>query len=86
MRRKKDRKQLEYINKIQEIDEKYYVFMLDENGVRYAQEVEIDAILGDKAIIKSGLEEGDKVIVTSASSGAEAAAGQRGSRPGMRLF
>ena len=47
---------------VKEIDDKYYVFMLNDNGVRYAQEVEIDAILGDKAIIKSGLEEGDEVI------------------------
>lgn len=47
---------------VKEIDGKYYVFMIDEHGARIAQEVEIDSILGDKAIIKEGLEEGDEVI------------------------
>ena len=47
---------------VKEIDGKFYAFMLDEHGARIAREIEIDSILGDKAIIKSGLEEGEEVI------------------------
>ena len=46
-----------------EKDEHYYVFTLDEHGARVAHEVKIDSILGEYAIIKDGLEEGDEVLV-----------------------
>ncbi|MFK0685573.1 efflux RND transporter periplasmic adaptor subunit [Ochrobactrum sp. BD67] len=62
------------------------VKVVSDNGAVTERQVEIGVRNRVQTEIKSGLEEGDKVIVTSASSGAEAAAGQRGRRPGMRLF
>jgi len=62
------------------------VKVVSDNGSITERQVQIGVRNRVQTEIKSGLEEGDKVIVTSASSGAEAAAGQRGRRPGMRLF
>jgi len=62
------------------------VKVVSDNGAVTERQVEIGVRNRVQTEIRSGLEEGDKVIVTSASSGAEAAAGQRGRRPGMRLF
>lgn len=62
------------------------VKVVSDNGSITERQVQIGVRNRVQTEIKSGLEEGDKVVVTSASSGAEAAAGQRGRRPGMRLF
>ncbi|MEL4376888.1 efflux RND transporter periplasmic adaptor subunit [Brucella cytisi] len=62
------------------------VQVVSDNGSITERQVQIGVRNRVQTEIKSGLEEGDKVVVTSASSGAEAAAGQRGRRPGMRLF
>ncbi|MFQ0813320.1 efflux transporter periplasmic adaptor subunit [Brucella anthropi] len=62
------------------------VKLVSDNGSITERAVEIGVRNRVQTEIRSGLEEGDKVVVTSASSGAEAAAGQRGRRPGMRLF
>ncbi|WP_139973724.1 MULTISPECIES: efflux RND transporter periplasmic adaptor subunit [Brucella/Ochrobactrum group] len=62
------------------------VNVVSDNGSVIERQVQIGVRNRVQAEVKSGLEEGDKVVVTSASSGAEAAAGQRGRRPGMRLF
>ncbi|MBR7652024.1 efflux RND transporter periplasmic adaptor subunit [Brucella oryzae] len=62
------------------------VKVVSANGTITERQVQIGVRNRVQTEIKSGLEEGDKVVVTSASSGAEAAAGQRGRRPGMRLF
>lgn len=62
------------------------VKVVSNNGSITERQVQVGVRNRVQTEIKSGLEEGDKVIVTSASSGAEAAAGERGRRPGMRLF
>src|SRR5690606_10344460 len=62
------------------------VKVVSDNGAVTEREVQIGVRNRVQTEVKRGLEEGDKVIVTGAPSGAEAAAGQRGRRPGMRLF
>ncbi len=62
------------------------VKVVDKSGSIVERTVEVGVRNRVQAEIKSGLEEGDSVIVTSASSTSEAAAGQRGRRSGMRIF
>ncbi len=62
------------------------VSVVDKGGSIVERPVEVGVRNRVQAEIKSGLEEGDHVVVTSASSASEAAAGQSGRRPRMRLF
>lgn len=62
------------------------VSVVDKGGSIVERPVEVGVRNRVQAEIKSGLEEGDHVVVTSASSASEAAAGQNGRRPRMRLF
>lgn len=41
---------------------KSYVYMLDENGYRYAREIELGDQIDDWVIVKSGLSEGEEVV------------------------
>lgn len=45
-----------------QIDGKTYVYMLDENGYRYAREIEIGEQFDDLIIVTSGLSEGEEVV------------------------
>lgn len=46
-----------------DVDEKYYVYLLDENGFREAVNVEIGDVMGEYIVIQSGLNEGDRVVM-----------------------
>lgn len=59
------------------------VQVIDKSGSPMQRVVEVGVRNRVQAEIKSGLEEGDKVVVTSASSGGS---GQRGRRPGGMFF
>ena len=65
---------------------KISVRIVDRSGTVTDRTVEVGVRNRVQAEIKSGLEDGDKVIVTSASSDGAGTGGQRGRRPGMRLF
>ena len=65
---------------------KISVQVVSDSGAITKREVEIGVHNRVQTEIRSGLEEGDRVIVTSASGSAEAPAVQRGRRRGMRLF
>lgn len=60
------------------------VQVVDKSGATTERSVEVGVRNRVQAEIKSGLEEGDKVVVTSAS--ATAASSQRGRRPGGMFF
>lgn len=49
-------------NCVFEIDEEYYVYLLDENGFREAVNVEIGDAMDEYMVIQSGLNEGDRVV------------------------
>lgn len=44
------------------VDDQAYVYMLDENGYRYAREIELGEQIGDYIIVTNGLEEGEEVV------------------------
>lgn len=46
-----------------EIEDKYYVYTIDENGFREAVPVTIGQTVDNKTIIETGLNEGDKVVI-----------------------
>lgn len=55
-----------YVNEksvFQGADEKYYVYVVDEDGYRKAAQVEIGDTVDDNTIIKTGLEAGEQVVV-----------------------
>ncbi|MCR5367439.1 Multidrug efflux pump subunit AcrA (membrane-fusion protein) [Eubacterium ruminantium] len=43
-------------------DDKYYVFTLNDEGIRVAKEIQVGEVVGENIIIKEGLSEGEKVI------------------------
>lgn len=47
------------------VDEKHYVFLLQEDGFRKGVEVQVGDIVDDYIVIKSGINVGDKVVISN---------------------
>lgn len=45
------------------VEDKSYVYLLDENGFRHAAEVKTGSTVDGNTVIESGLQEGDKVVI-----------------------
>lgn len=50
-------------NCVFDVDEKYYVYLLDENGFREAVRVDVGDTMDEYMVIQSGLNEGDRVVM-----------------------